>query len=164
MIRRLVAADCTRLRAYLAAAFAADPALAAYTPATAEDLADNLATGALTWLSLQRSTITGVLGPTAHGVREVRHDPPVVRSFVFFGRLLADSPLIQRDLTLFAAADLRAAGLAPDDVLIAGPPTCAGAAWCRAMNLTETDGPLGKEWIVPFDEIPDRAAAAVTPT
>lgn len=171
-IRRLAAADCTKLNAFLTTNFTNDAASGGALPApTAAFLQAQLAV-APTWIDIVSGKIRGVLGPAMmNGVREVQHDPQVIRTFVYFNRLIVDYAIytasratalqIAHGLTLFAANEIQAGGSPPDDIIVEGLLTSRGASWCRLLTFTEEPrGPEGR-WVCPFADIWARLNAVV---
>ena len=169
-IRRLAAADCTKLSAFLTTNFTNDTASGGALPApTAAFLQAQLAV-APTWIDIVSGKIRGVLGPAMYGVREVQHSPQIIRTFVYFNRLMVDYAIyaasrktaltIAHGLTLAAANEIQA-GTLPDDIIVDGSLTSRGASWCRLLNFTEeAHGPEGR-WVCPAADIWARLDAVV---
>jgi len=145
-IQRLAEKDAIPVSAFLDKLYKEDVESGGTQAPTSDVLTSQARDNVRTWVAISDGKVVGVLGPEARGVRTTEDRKE--RTFHNF-RLLAvdygiystsvkDAIQIARELTLFAADEIRDEGALLDDIRIEGPTNSRGASWARLLGCKET--------------------------
>lgn len=155
-VRRALHTDAADVAAYLVREFAADPASGGDPSVWTPDYTASVIAHSDCWVALNPGVVGFLRG--INNCQRVLLGVPV--SCNHFDILVADTRIISKALTLFAANDLQAAGTMREMIWIKGPVLSRGGQFARLLRCSEdTTDPERPDWYLPFSLIWARVAA-----